>query len=742
MAEAARRDFHLVSGGDDGELFDVDSLGEKPVVEAAQPLYQIYEGSKVVVSKQVGKYWKNRYDASLKAYEEIRLAWEEVYRYYNHSQNKTTMGSPRGVFRRGDSTENIIFSNLNIMLPAVYSRDPDVSVTTNDRDDEDFTNCLQAVLNAIFKRRNLLYAKPKIKKAAGMALLTNFGILKLDWTKKDDSLEFAQKEMLRITNEMKQAKSQNAVSDLYGQLEALEANMEVMKKSGPSLQNVLSHNLIVDPYAELPDGTDGSWMCETVFYPTAGLIARFTKKDEDDDDESSNGNIPRSLLYKSTHKAVFAEGAGEGTRDDGLGLVLQALDSPVNQPISFEEEGRRAYIGQYFTECKLLWDKNLKRVYLFHRDDWTWPLWVWDDPLQISRFFPYFVFSFTMNTGGTVGVGECSYYLDQQDEINAINKQLALIRRSVFNHFYYNSDKITPQEAEQFVASIRGFTTDGKNILGVKAGEDGKIQDCIQAFAPPSLQFFEQLFDKKPIVDSINRISNTSDALRGVQFKTNTNVASVQSYQESMRLSVGAKVDVVEDTVADMALSLAECAVQNYDTEDVVSLVGREVGQVWEQMAVDEFTAKYSVNIVSGSMEKPNSVFRKKEAIEVAQAVGQFARAAPGAVSKIMLRVLEQAFTEVVIKKEDWEALDQEIQATMMKGMAQPGQPGAQGGPAQSGNVAQPSRGEEGQVNPEEIMAKANSLPPDKKQKVTEMSNSGASPQDIISFIQGQTGAA
>ena len=43
-------------------------------------------------------------------------------------------------------------------------------------------------------------------------------------------------------------------------------------------------------------------------------------------------------------------------------------------------------------------------------------------------------------------------------------------------------------------------------------------------------------------------------------------------------------------------------------------------------MDVQTFTQKYSVNVVAGSMEKPNSVFKKKEAIEVAQVVGQFAR--------------------------------------------------------------------------------------------------------------------
>lgn len=713
-------------GNDQTDLFDPDIAAAKDQPPQPQPLYQVYEGSKVVVSKQVGKYWKNLYDNALIAYEEIRNAWEEVYRYYNHSQSKS-LQTPRGLFKRGDSSENIVFSNLNIMLPAVYSRDPDVTVNTNDKNDEPFSRCLQALLNAIFSRKNMFNAKPKIKKAAGVGLLTNFGVLKLDWTKKDDSSELAAQEMQRISDQLIQAKDQNEVQDLYGQLESLEASMELLKPGGPSLANVLPHNLVIDPYAEQYDGADAGWMCETVFYPTAGLAARFTYK-EDPEEKSS----VRKLLYKPTHKAIFSEGAAGGQRDDGLGLVLRALDGAGEVPVSFEEEGRRAYIDQYYTECKLMWDKRMKRVYLFHKDDWTWPLWVWDDPLGITRFFPYFIVSFTMNTGGTVGVGETAYILDQQDEINDINRQVARIRRAVFEYFYYNSDVITPDEAEKFIRSIRGETPNGQTLLGVKAGEGGKIQDMIQAFAPPSMQY-EMLFDKPKILDSVNRITNTSDALRGVQFKTNTNVASVQSYQESMRLSVGAKVDVIEDTVADVALSLAELCVQNMSQEEVASLVGDDQAQAWQQMSVEVFTQKYSVQVVAGSMEKPNSVFKKKEAIEVAQAVGQFARAAPGAVTQIMLRVLSQAFTEVAIKPEDWTMLTNEINASMQKGVSGPG--GAASGGAQPGRP--PTAGADAQA----LMERAKNASPEQRQRVVAMSNAGASPQDILSFIGGQTGA-
>jgi hypothetical protein len=91
-------------GEDQTDLFDVDAASEESGSgpPQPQPLYQQYEGSKIVISKQVGKYWKNKYDAALKAYEEIYAAWEEIFRYYNHSQGKSIQ-TPRGIFKRGDS---------------------------------------------------------------------------------------------------------------------------------------------------------------------------------------------------------------------------------------------------------------------------------------------------------------------------------------------------------------------------------------------------------------------------------------------------------------------------------------------------------------------------------------------------------------------------------------------------------------------------------------------------------------
>jgi len=708
-------------GNDTNEVFDVDAHMKEKAPEAETPLYRIYKGSRIAISKATGQMWKKKLDAAKVAYEAVYEAWDQTMMYYNNNQT-SELRTSKGLFKRGDSTENIVYSNLNVMLPAVYGKDPDIAVNTVDKEDDDFVSVMKSLLNVLMRGKNLLNAKPKIKRAAGFGLLTNFGVLKIDWTKKDDSVEFAMQELQKMTKELAECKDSKEVEEIYGKIEALESQMEVFEKSGPRMSNVLSHNLLIDPETEDQDGMDAKWMSERIFFKTAALVAQFTQPCEDDEGEGDQGRV---LVYKPTHRASFTTGA---QRDDGLGMVLDALsvDEQVAQVAQHETPERAAYRNLYYTECYLVWDKTLRRVMLFHKDDWTWPLWVWDDPLMISRFFPYFIISFGMSTGGLVSVGETAYYLDQQDEINDINRQVSKIRRSVFNYFFYNSDVVDKDQAEKFLQAVRGEGKHELNVLGVRAGEKS-IKDMIQAFIPPSFgQDMAPLFNKEPILNTINRISNTSDALRGTQYKTNTNEAAVQSYQDAARMAVGAKIDVIEDAVSDFASALAELCVQNYTTEDVAGLVGKAQAKKWKEMGIDEFRANFNMECVAGTTEKPNSAFKKKEAIQVSQTIGQFASAAPVTSMTIMLRVLEQAFTEVNVRPEDWDMLREEAKAQMQKGVST-------GGGGEEGGG--------GDMEGDAIQQKLMSLPPEDKQKVVQMKQQGVPDEQIKQFLLSKIGA-
>jgi hypothetical protein len=711
----------------EGDAFNVDSYtkGEPKSSKKEPPPYQVYADSKIPVTKAFGSLCRTMIDSALKANELIHDAWEQCFAYYNNHQVKIS-GSSKGTFARGDITENVVYSNINVMLPAVYGRDPDIAVNTTDKEDEKFAECAQALLTGLLKGKDKLNCKPKIKKAVGVALMTNFGVLKLDYVLKSDSQDTMLESLMEVTKEIERAKSQKALENAYGKLAAIESIVNVFEPGGPKLSNVMAKNLVVDPIAEMPDGTDARWMAERCYIPTSFLKYKFTRKEPDSD--------CWYYIFKPSHKAVFTTGSGM-QKDDAYGLVLESLSGESSLQ---ENEEIQGYRELYYTECWLYWDKATRRTALFAADDWTYPLWIWDDYTKTTRFFPYFIIGFGLSTGQTTTVGEVSYYLDQQDEINQINRQISRIRNSIFNFFFYNSHKISQADAEILMAAVKRGFIDEQAVIGVKVPEGAKISDVFEALVPPSLNY-EALFNKEPTINSINRISNTSDAIRGTQFKTNTNEAAVQSYQDAARMSVGSKIEVVEDVLADLCKALLEQCVQNMMKSEVEGLVGSKLAEGWGNMTIQEYNRRFALDIVPGTSEKPNSVFKKKEAIQVAQAIGQFASAAPMTSMKVALRVLEQAFTEVVIKPEDWDMMEQEMMVNMQRGnstgLPTPPQPGQNGPPPGGGGVPSPGGGAPG-GGAAGIPPELASLPPQVKQEVIKMHQQGAPPQQIAAFIQ------
>jgi hypothetical protein len=450
---------------------------------------------------------------------------------------------------------------------------------------------------------------------------------------------------------------------------------------------------------------------EHTFLPTQYLNARFAQPGKGDKKDSS------VLVYKPTHKASFD--AKNGNRDDGMGLVMEAITGETSVPTDYTDQERLSYMYRYYTEVVWVWDKTSRRILLFDFNDWTWPIWVWDDYLNLTRFFPYFFMQFSLSTGGMVSVGAASYYLDQQDIINEINRKLARIRTSVFDFIFYNSNVISKDEIEKVVKALRGETPSGKRILGIKAEPGQKLSDLIEAMGWPGGKEIIALFDKGDTYAAIDRISATSDALRGAQFKANTTQDAVQAYVDATRIRVGAKTDVIEDAIADFAVAVAEISVQVFDKVTVAGLIGEELAQGWENLTPADLHAQYTVSVVAGSIEKPTSVFKKKEAVEIVQSIGQFSKVAPGATLLIILRVLQSAFTEVVIKPEEWKILEQAVmQGTQPMGGAPGGPPGAGGG------------------NPDQMKQMLMQLPASVKMSAMQMQQQGVSPQDIMTFLQ------
>lgn len=255
------------------------------------------------------------------------------------------------------------------------------------------------------------------------------------------------------------------------------------------------------------------------------------------------------------------------------------------------------------------------------------------------------------------------------------------IRRTVFRAMVYNSKKITQNEVKKLVNFLMGDGSSGDGVIGVDVPDGMSISDTLETIAPPSIQY-DKLFDKGELYAAIDRISANSDALRGVQFKANTTEDAVEALTSASRVRIGIKVDANEDLMGDLGWGIAELLTAHGQGLGIIEgLLGSERATEWRPQSVEQLNSTTSIEVAAGTTEKPTSVFKKKEAIQIVQAIGQFASAAPGATLRIMLRVLSNAFTEVNVTDKDWEALQQEIQANLSRGQSAPaGEPNGASG--------------------------------------------------------------
>jgi hypothetical protein len=134
--------------------------------------------------------------------------------------------------------------------------------------------------------------------------------------------------MQELTDKLAKIKKPSDAEEIYGQLQALEAQVETREVSGFKCHSKLPHDIIVDPYAEEPDASDAEWVMEHTFLPTEYLNARFTEKDKKAGKESD----ARVYVYKPTHKASFD--SERGSRDEAWdSLWSPSTEKPASRLI-------------------------------------------------------------------------------------------------------------------------------------------------------------------------------------------------------------------------------------------------------------------------------------------------------------------------------------------------------------------------------------------------------------------------
>lgn len=632
------------------ETLGIDNTQE----ENYEPIYRMYGDSRIPVSKAEGKLWKNRQQQAATVMKDVTDSWDLTYQYFNADQvvikDDGTFDFSNDKLRNNkENTENLVWANNISMLPALYSQDPRVEITNNkDKNEQINKMCtmLERVVNILFTKRVApgLNLKNKVRKAILNCNLTNRGIIKVGYNFKDDVSDTAIQQLNELTKQLEEAKDVKTIKDIEGKMQALEEVINYATSSGPYIKHVRPFDLFIDPNAEEQDGTDAKWIMEREWLPTEYLKAKFGKDNENSDEVES--------IYKPGKVLpINSKGNDDSLLEDDDPLSL--TDGDATNYKNYGYENAEQYKRSCLTECFWVWDKTKRRVYLYSNNDWSYPLWVWNDPYELEEFFPYYILNFHENPNATLCKGEVSYYLDQQNTINMINSQLQKMRKFGFNHYLFDS------ASGADVKDIMNWANGGKNIVPIKLPINKKFEDILFAGSVP-YDKNQMLYDKTELLRVVDMISGTDAATRSGEYKTNTTNLAIQQYAQGKQSRIDDKRDLIELFVGKIGWAVAQLCLMYMNQEQVIQLIGDENAQGWTNYQSFEITNTFSLRCIGGSTVKPTSDMKKQQALQLSQILGQFASASP-IVTIIMLQIMERAFDEVVVKEEDITAIKNSI---------------------------------------------------------------------------------
>lgn len=690
------------------------------------PMYKMVGDSKIPVAKDMGKMWdaRRKTAVSKRNSQNVEALWDQCIRYYRHDHLQTRgekeSSETTNPNLKGLDTENVVFSNVSALVPAIYAKNPDVEVSAEDLKHEDVARTCEKLINVIFRRKTSpgVNLKPKARKCVVSTTLTNLSWLEVGYTRKEDSSQNALIEINRIAQELEKAKDIKKIEELEGQLMALEKKVSLLHSSGPWVKFRRPHDVLIDPDAE--DYGDAKWMMVCDYLPTDLLRAVYGEKKKDGQYHS---------VYNPTH--VLKVDAKETTDDVVNNFSL--FEKENNHHSNYGYDDQQVFESAQRTKVWYVWDKVTRRVLMFNDADWSWPIWVWNDPYNLDTFFPFFPLEFYTDPEDLHARSEVAYYLDQQDSINLINAEQRRWREWASSRFIYNKNQLDAAKVEQFLR-------DGskERALGVEVPPETDVGNLFKPLLPPSVQV-AQIFDKTPQLEAIDRLSSVTQVMRGTEYKTNTTNKAIESYESQTQTRLDEKIDAVEEHIGSVGWAILQLCVQFMSPEEVAELLGEEHAQLWaafQGMPIQQFQQQFNFQVIGGSALKPTSASKKEQAIQISQAVGTFSSASPAAIL-VALKVLERAFDDVVITKEDWQMIQESIVSQLQRGNTSPegsSSANSSGSPEQQGGSA------DGQQMLQQVEKTVDSLPPEIRQMLGDAIASGMPFRQAVAQVMEAVG--
>lgn len=494
---------------------------------------------------------------------------------------------------------NLTFAHIQTAVPNTYAKNPDVSVTPSDavpREQLKAYKKLAKVCEKLLKRRFIRDGKIKRRARAMLrsAFTTGDGWLKVvfidtpptqnpvsaaapdDETDNAKRVQALQADLANCTDEEKR---KTIEAEIEQQTKALTEGRELPPLRAVAIDKVRSEDIVIlDPTInEFDDYDQASAIAQCIWFTKEDYEAEFGAINWED----TNADLP--TLWSSTvddnGQRVYRSRGGSGSSD-----------GRAEKP----SEGEHCYIRVWE-----IWHRTAKTIYTWAdgRKDWC------REPAPPKyfgeRFYGFFRLGFNAIDGMVNAISDVALLEELQDEYNTTRTNFAEHRKeSLPVRLMRKAGNLSDEDIRAIQARKLGDIV----LVGGKPGKP--LQEDLFEF--PSIKIDPMVYDTTPIRTDMEMVVGRQDAEVGAVQKAKTATeASIMAQGSNTRS--GFKNDTMEDLLTEMCEYVLQIFFQAYTPQEVAKVAGPDALEVWPQLNIKEAFDFLSVDIIAGSMQKPNA---------------------------------------------------------------------------------------------------------------------------------------
>lgn len=468
---------------------------------------------------ELAQKWKNRIESA-------RTYWDTFHKRVRHNR-KLVAGFSWD--KQPDSKDfyqhraNLIHGTITAVLPNVYARNPEISVTPNysAQSLKLFCKTIETITNRALERAKL---KKRAKSTVRAALTSSFGIVKVMYQRDiqtdphiqsrmndtQDNILALEKLIMDVEDPLQRGDMEAKKAELQQLMQSLQEKVEVVAAEGLVIDRVLTDNLLIDPsVCEFTEYPDADWLCQIIPMKKSAAEALYKMK------------LDKAKAYEDTQ-------TGKPRKDGRLASGGKGED---DKQIAILE----------------IWDKTTQRVYTMAEGCEFWLRDPFSPGRVGERWYPFFLLPFQEVDGQFIAPSLVDLTEKLQDEHNKARDRYNEHRDLCLPGWIAGGDiseKSITRYKDSEIGEITIIDTEGK-----------PLQQVIQPRQHPAID--PAVYDTTQVRYDWEQVTGLQDAARSsvVKPKTATEAAIMQQ-------SLSGRVSEFRDAIEDWLQEISQYAAQ------------------------------------------------------------------------------------------------------------------------------------------------------------------------------------